>query len=39
MRKTTKLIAVLSAAAMMAVSAPNVMRSSFLMEAYAAENG
>lgn len=39
MRKTTRLIAVLSAAAMMAVAAPNVMADSFLMEAYAAGTG
>lgn len=39
MRKTTKLIAVLSAAAMMAMAAPNVMSGNFLTEAYAADRG
>lgn len=36
MRKTTKLIAVLSAAAMMSMAAPNVLNDSFLLNVYAA---
>ena len=36
MRKTTKLIAVLSAAAMMSMASPNVLNDSFLLNVYAA---
>ena len=36
MRKTTKLIAVLSAPAMMSMAAPNVLNDSFLLNVYAA---
>ena len=39
MKKTTKLIAVLSAAAMVSMAAPDVLNDSFLLNAWAAESG